>query len=85
MCIPYMRRIAEQRSDKIIESSPNGIVILDKELNILNMNPAFKRFFYCNNSVYGKKISILMDPALFEDLIAGDDDIIERTVNHEKV
>ncbi|MFH0733360.1 MAG: [Fe-Fe] hydrogenase large subunit C-terminal domain-containing protein [bacterium] len=84
MCIPYMRRIAEQRSDKIIESSPNGIVILDRELNILNMNPAFKRFFYCNNSVYGKKISILMDPALFEDLIAGDDDIIERTVNHEK-
>jgi len=84
MCIPYMRRIAEQRGDKIIESSPNGIVILDKELNIVNMNPAFKKFFYCNNSMLGKKISVLMDPVHFEDLKAGEDDIIERTVNHEK-
>ncbi len=84
MCIPYMRRIAEQRGDKIIESSPNGIVILDKELNIVNMNPAFKRFFYCNSSMYGKKISVLMDPVHFEELKASDEDIIERTVNHEK-
>lgn len=84
MCIPYMRRIAEQRGDKIIESSPNGIVILDQELNIINMNPAFKKFFYCNNSVYGKKISMLMDPVYFEDLKSGDEDILEITVNHEK-
>ncbi len=84
MCIPFMRRLAEQRGDKIIESSPNGIVILDKELNIVNMNPAFKRFFYCNNSMFGKKISVLMDPVHFEELKAGEEDIIERTVNHEK-
>ena len=34
MCIPYMRRLAQQRTDRIIETSPNGVVILDSELSI---------------------------------------------------
>lgn len=84
MCIPYVRRMAEQRTDKIIESSPNGIVILDDELNILNMNPAFKRFFMCSEATCGKNISYLMDPEPFVKLKATPDTVFETTVNHEK-
>ena len=32
MCLPCMRRLAEQHIDRIIETSPNGIVILDEQL-----------------------------------------------------
>jgi PAS domain S-box-containing protein len=84
MCIPYMRRLAEQRTDKIIESSPNGIVILDERLNIIHMNPAFRRFFMCSEAVLGKKISYLMDPDPWERLAAGDEELIETTVRHER-
>ena len=84
MCIPYMRRLAEQRTDKIIESSPNGIVIVDERLNILSMNPAFRRFFMCSEAVLGKKISYLMDPDPFERLVARDEDLIETVVKHER-
>lgn len=84
MCVPYVRRMAEQRTDKIIESSPNGIVILDDQLNILNMNPAFKRFFMCSESVFGKNISYLMDPEPFVRLKANPDNVLECTVKHEK-
>lgn len=84
MCMPYMRRMAQQRADKIIDQSPNGIVILDEYLNILNMNDSFKKFFMCTDSVYGKNISYLIDPEDFEKLAAGEIDLIEITMNHEK-
>ncbi|MFZ6032623.1 MAG: [Fe-Fe] hydrogenase large subunit C-terminal domain-containing protein [Melioribacter sp.] len=83
-CIPYMRRLAEQRTDKIIETSPNGIVILDSELNVLHMNEAFKKFFVCGNALLGKKISHLMDPEPFVRLKDGANPIIELTEEHKK-
>ena len=83
MCVPYMRRLAEQRSDRIIETSPNGIVILDEHLNILNMNPAFQRMFMCSGAVLGKRISYLMDPAPFEKLASGEAKRVETTNRHD--
>lgn len=83
MCIPYMKRLAEQRTDRIIETSPNGIVILDGELNILHMNPAFRRFFLSSDAVCGQPISYLMDPGPFERLVAGEE-LIEMVVEHDR-
>lgn len=84
MCIPYMRRLAEQRTDRICETSPNGIVMLDERLSILSMNPAFRRFFSCSNVVCGRRISYLMDPEPFERLASGEEPMVTVTVRHEK-
>ncbi len=84
MCVPYMRRLAEQRTDRIIETSPNGIVILDERLNILHVNPSFKKLFMCSEAVYGKPISYLIDPEPFEKIAAGKADLTELTVEHDK-
>ena len=82
MCIPFMRRLAERRTDRIIDTSPNGIVILDENLCILSMNPAFKHFFLCSDAVLGRHISYLMDPAPFEKLVSGMTDKLDITVTH---
>lgn len=82
MCIPYMRRLAEQRTDRIIETSPNGIVILDEHLQILHMNPAFRKHFLCSDAICGQPISRLMDPGPFERLLSGEEELIEMTVEH---
>jgi iron only hydrogenase large subunit-like protein/uncharacterized Fe-S cluster-containing protein len=84
MCIPYMRRLAEQRRDRIIETSPNGIVIVDEHLTILNMNPAFRKFFMCSDAVCGKPISYLMDPEPFEKVAAARVEKFETVVEHSK-
>lgn len=84
MCIPYMRRLAEQRSDRIIETNPNGIVILDERLNILSMNPAFRKFFVCSDAILGRHVSYLMDPDPFERLASGESDLLELTVRHDR-
>lgn len=71
MCIPNMRRLAQQRTDRIIETSPNGVVILDNELHIIKMNPAFQKMFMCNNGILGRRISYLVDADGYEKLAAG--------------
>ncbi len=82
MCIPYMRRLAERRTDQIVTTTPNGILMLDEELTILSVNPAFKRFFSCTDTVLGRHISYLMDPAPFEKLVSGVTDTMDVTITH---
>lgn len=82
MCIPYMKRLAEQRTDRIIETSPNGIVILDEHLNIVHMNPAFRSFFMCSEALLGRPVSYLMDPDPFERLVSGREDMITTVASH---
>lgn len=71
MCVSYMRRLAQQRADRIIETTPNGIVILDSQLNIINMNPAFRKMFMCNDAIIGKNISYLLDSENYMKLAQG--------------
>lgn len=82
MCIPYMRKLAEKRTDLIIETSPNGIVILDKQLEVVGINPAFKSFFNCTDAVIGKKIATIIDPEPFEKLTSGQLAIVDETVSY---
>ncbi len=84
MCIPWMRRLAEQRTDRIIETSPNGIVICDEQLRIISMNPTFRRFFTCSEAALGKHISYLIDPEPFEKVLTGAEPLVEMTVRHDR-
>ena len=84
MCIPYMRRMAEQRTDRIIETSPNGIIIVDEHLQVLHVNSAFKRMFACSASVCGKAVGHLFDPAPFERLAANEVSVLRDTKEHAK-
>ncbi|MDD5129624.1 MAG: [Fe-Fe] hydrogenase large subunit C-terminal domain-containing protein [Candidatus Omnitrophica bacterium] len=80
MCIPYMRRLAECKTDRIIETSPNGIVILNQDLQIISMNKAFKKFFACADTAVGKHISFVLDPAVFEKIACGAQEYSAETV-----
>lgn len=82
MCIPYMRRLAERRTDQIFSTTPNAVLMLDDELKILGMNPAFKKFFSCSDVILGRHISYLMDPAPFEKLVSGVTQSLDLTVHH---
>lgn len=81
MCIPFMKLAAERRTDKILETSPNGLLMLDDQLNILSMNPAFRNLFACDDSMLGKCIAYVFDPACFEKLATGAEERIEGPVS----
>ena len=82
MCIPYMRRLAELKNDTIVNAAPNGIVIIDKKLNIININPSFKRMFSCTDSIIGKPISYLIDQDPFEKLIVHPEEVVKKVVKY---
>lgn len=42
MCLPYMREKAETMSYEIIHNSPNGIILVDSDLSIVDMNQKAK-------------------------------------------
>jgi iron only hydrogenase large subunit-like protein len=82
MCLPYVRRMAESQKNQMFESSPNGIVLIDEKYNIINMNPAFRNYFICSQSIVGKPISYLMDPDPFVQLHSSENDKMEFTIKH---
>ena len=45
MCIHYVKKCTERISNEIFENSPNAILILDDENNVLEANMSFSRYF----------------------------------------
>lgn len=80
MCIPFMRRSAESKNDLILRTDPNGIVILNRDLEIVQINPAFKKMFSCSDRIIGNRISYLLDPEPFERLISGNESEIHQKI-----
>ncbi|HZK28884.1 MAG TPA: [Fe-Fe] hydrogenase large subunit C-terminal domain-containing protein, partial [Clostridia bacterium] len=77
MCIPQMRRLAERKLDHIIELSPVGIVVLDEDLHIVHMNPAFRDMFLCTDLVIGREISYLIASDSYEEVARKSDHEVE--------
>lgn len=71
MCVSYTRKKAERRADRIIETSPNGIVVVNMDLNIVHMNATFMRMFDCSMNLVGRPVAHIVDPDGFEKLVAG--------------
>ncbi len=83
MCIPWMRKVAERKTDQIIDNSPNGIVIVDSNMRIVAFNPSFAKIFSATQALIGKPLSTLMDPEDFEKVMAkAEDRITNKTVSY---
>ena len=66
MCMPYMKRLAQQRTDRIIETTPSGIVVLNSDLFMIHFNPAFQNMFKLSSGMLGRRISVLLDAEGYE-------------------
>lgn len=66
MCIPNMRARAESMSSVILTATPNGVVVVDRHLKIIDVNPAFQRMFSASRDrAIGAMVSEFLDPAAF--------------------
>lgn len=83
MCVPFMRKRAKSETDKILENSPNGIVIINDKYEIIDMNSAFRKMFMCSQSMTGKQISILLDPEPFVKVATGNTELYEITTKND--
>jgi PAS domain S-box-containing protein len=79
MCLPYMRERAENLSNVIFDLTPSIIVIIDKDLQIIEFNPAAENFFRIKkNRALGLQISMILDLDIIDELKQSQQNILGR-------
>lgn len=73
MCMPYLKDRAESVSDNIIGNTPNGILILNEDLEVQQINKAALRIMNIRSAsdVIGEQVIRIMDPKDFMDVRNG--------------
>lgn len=64
MCLPYLKDRAESFSDTIINNTPNGIIVLDEQLNVQQINKAAKAILNLppSTDISGSPVVRILDP-----------------------
>ena len=67
MCLPYLMEKAENVNDTIARNSPNGIIMLNDQLEVQQINPAALKILNLRseNAVLGDQVVRILDPAPF--------------------
>lgn len=69
MCLPFLKERAENFSDNIINNSPNGIVVLNENLEVQQINKAALQIMNLQkaNDVMGEQVIRILEPKVFMD------------------
>jgi ferredoxin len=67
MCLPYLKEKAETFSDTIINNTPNGIIVLNHQLEIQQINRSAMNMLGIEHriDVMGESVASLMNPEFF--------------------
>ena len=99
MCLPFLKDKAESFSDTIVNNSPNGLIVLNEQLEVQQINDAARRIMNIRSAsdVLGDQVIRILDPTVFMQVISSGRDIrdervylaeykryVEQTVVHDK-
>ncbi|HPR18578.1 MAG TPA: PAS domain S-box protein [Candidatus Cloacimonadota bacterium] len=58
---------SQSRAEKIIEHDPNGLVVVDRDLNIVQVNKAFLKIFDLtqNEKIIGRNVNEVLEQVVF--------------------
>lgn len=67
MCLPYLRDKAEGFSDTIVRNTPNGIIVLNDQLEVQQINRAAQKIMNIRSAsdVLGDGVVRILDPSVF--------------------
>ena len=67
MCLPYLKDKAESFSDTIVNSTPNGLIVLNENLEVQQINAAAKKMLNIRYSsdVLGEPVIRILDPSIY--------------------
>jgi len=80
MCLPFLKDKAESFSDHIIRNTPNGIIVLNEELEVQQINDAARKIMNIHSAsdVLGEQIVRILDPGDFVTVMSGSGSIRDR-------
>lgn len=67
MCLPYLRDKAESFSDTIVKNTPNGLLVLNENLEVQQLNEAARKIMNIRSAsdVLGEQVVRILDPLPF--------------------
>jgi len=67
MCLPFLREKAESFSDTIVNNTPNGLIALNEDLEVQQINAAAMKILNLRmqSDVLGESVVRILDPAVF--------------------
>lgn len=67
MCLPYLKDKAESFTDNIVNNTPNGIIVVNEQLEVQLINKAAREIFNVRSvsDVLGEPVVRVMDPTPF--------------------
>lgn len=82
MCLPFLKDKAETFSDNIINNTPNGILILNEEMEVQQINAAARKILNIRNQndVLGEPVVRIMEPFDFIEVLSGGLSIHDKRV-----
>ena len=67
MCLPYLKDKAESFSDSIVKNTPNGLIVLNEDLEVQQINAAARKIMNVRSEsdVLGEPVVRILDPTVF--------------------
>ena len=99
MCLPFLKDRAEGFSDTIVKNTPNGLIVLNEDLEVQQINDAARSIMIIRNAsdVLGDQVIRILDPTDFVNVLTMGKNIrnkrmylaeynryVEQTIVHEK-
>ena len=77
MCLPFLKDKAESFSDTIVKNTPNGLIALNENLEVQQINESARKMMNIRSSsdVLGESVIRILDPTLFAEVLRTGKDI----------
>ena len=82
MCLPFLKDKAENFSDTIVKNTPNGLIVLNEQLEVQQINNSALRMMNIRsaNDVLGDQVIRILDPTPFMNVMRTGRDIRDERV-----
>ena len=99
MCLPFLKDKAESFSDTIVNNSPNGLIVLNEQLEVQQINDAARKMMNIRSAsdVLGDQVIRILDPTVFMTVMSTGKNVrdervylaeykkyVEQTIVHDK-
>lgn len=86
MCIPHARDKAEAQSNMLFDYSPMGVVVMDMDLKILELNPVAQEILsMTSKEAEGKSISSVINSEFFEKAMLKEMPAVRDTIESSEI
>ncbi len=82
MCLPFLKDKAESFSDTIVNNSPNGLIVLNENLEVQQINNSARRLMNIRsaNDILGDQVVRILDPTVFMNVLKTGRDVRDERV-----